>query len=161
VAENGAILYKPDAREQRLLADPPPQRFVSRLQELGIQPLVLGHVIVATTVFNESKVCQVIKELNLELDIIHNKRNIMILPTGVTKGTGLRAALEELALSPLHCVAVGDAENDLAMLEVCGLGVAVANALPVIKRRAKFVTVGARGTGVAELVDWLLVADQL
>jgi hydroxymethylpyrimidine pyrophosphatase-like HAD family hydrolase len=51
---------------------------------------------------------------------------------------------------------VGDAENDLVFLRCCGLAVAVANALPTVKDVAHVVTAGARGAGVAELIDrWL------
>ena len=45
----------------------------------------------------------------------------MILLSGVTKATGLLAALAELGLSAEHTVAIGDAENDHAFLAACGL----------------------------------------
>ena len=80
----------------------------------------------------------------------------MVLPAGVNKESGLRAALEELEISPRNVVAVGDAENDFAFLNLCGMPVAVANALPRLKEAAALVTQGERGEGVAELVDrWL------
>ena len=44
----------------------------------------------------------------------------MVLPAGVNKESGLRAALEELEISPRNVVAVGDAENDFAFLNLCG-----------------------------------------
>ena len=53
-------------------------------------------------------------------------------------------------------MAVGDAENDLHMFEVCGFAVAVANAIPELKQNARFVTQGERGLGVAELIDAIL-----
>ena len=55
--------------------------------------------------------------------------SLFCLP-GIDKATGLAAALAELNLSAAETVAVGDAENDAAMLTACGQGVAVANALP-------------------------------
>jgi hypothetical protein len=54
---------------------------------------------------------------------------------------------------------VGDAENDHAFLSRCECAVAVANALPTLKERADLVTEGARGAGVAELIDRLIAAD--
>jgi len=56
-------------------------------------------------------------------------------------------------------VAVGDAENDFAFLDLCGMPVAVANALPRLKEAASLVTEGERGAGVAELVDRWLAND--
>jgi hypothetical protein len=104
-------------------------------------------------------VLSAIHDLGLNLQITFNNGAVMVLPVGVTKASGLRGALAQLGLSPLNCIGVGDAENDLAFLDVCGLSVAVANALPSVKERAAFVTTGTRGAGVAELIDQLLATD--
>ena len=80
----------------------------------------------------------------------------MALPSGVTKATGLAPALEDLAIAADETIAVGDAENDHAFLAMCGLKVAVSNALPSLKEIADVVTVAARGEGVVELIDQLL-----
>ena len=159
VAENGALLYDPANHEEHALADAPPPRFVERLRNLGVEPLSVGRVIVASWEPNEAKVLTAIRDLELDLQISFNKGAVMVLPGGVTKASGLRAALERLDLSPLNCVGVGDAENDLAFLDLCGLPVAVANALPSVKERASLVTNGVRGEGVAELVDRILATD--
>ena len=159
VAENGALLCRPETREERPLAEPPPPRFIERLRELGVAPLSAGRVIVASWEPNEGRVLQAIRELGLEQQIIFNKGAVMVLPPGINKESGLRAALQELELSPHNCVAVGDAENDYAMLEMSGMPVAVANALPALKEAASFVTESPRGAGVAELADRLIATD--
>src|SRR5947208_2756779 len=51
------------------------------------------------------------------------------------------------------------AENDHAFLRHCGLGVAVANALPALKAMADLVTTNSRGAGVTEVIDRLLADD--
>jgi len=159
VAENGALLYVPASQKEHALGDAPPPAFVERLRELGVAPLWLGQVIVATWKSNAGKVLSAIRDLGLNLQITFNKGTIIVLPAGVTKASGLRGALAQLGLSPLNCIGVGDAENDLAFLDVCGLPVAVANAVPSVKERAAFVTTGTRGSGVAELIDQLLSTD--
>lgn len=159
VAENGALLYDPANNEEHALGDAPPPVFVERLRELGVAPLWLGRVIVATWRPNEGKVLNAIHDLGLDLRITFNKGAVIVLPVGVTKASGLRRALAQLGLSPLNCIGVGDAENDLAFLDVCGLPVAVANALPSVRERAAFVTTGTRGSGVAELIDQFLATD--
>jgi hydroxymethylpyrimidine pyrophosphatase-like HAD family hydrolase len=161
VAENGALLYDPASQEEQALGDAPPPAFVERLRELGVAPLWVGRVIVATWEPNEGKVLSAIHnlDLGLNLQITFNKGAVMVLPVGVTKASGLCGALAQLGLSPLNCIGVGDAENDLAFLEVCGLPVAVANALPSVKERAAFVTTSTRGAGVAELIDHVLATD--
>ena len=62
----------------------------------------MGEVIVATWEPNESTVLSTIRDLGLELDVIFNKGAVMILPAGVNKGTGLRAALPSMLIPPAH-----------------------------------------------------------
>ena len=78
--------------------------------------------------------------MGLELQVIFNKGAVMVLPAGVNKATGLARALERSGLSPHNAVGIGDAENDHALLRLCGCGVAVANALPRLKEAADIVT---------------------
>ena len=97
VMENGGVLFHPHTGEVEALAAPPPSEFVARLHERGL-PLQVGKVIVATWEPHENEVLQTIKEMGLELQVIFNKGAVMILPSGVNKATGLRAAAERLAL---------------------------------------------------------------
>lgn len=159
VAENGALLYRPSTHEEKVLGEEPPKPFISALKARGVEPLSVGRSIVATSTPHEKTVVEVIRNLGLELQVIFNKGSVMVLPSGVNKGTGLRAALTELGLSLHNVVGVGDAENDHAFLAMCECSVAVANALPMLKERADIVTRGARGDGVRELIDELLDDD--
>jgi hydroxymethylpyrimidine pyrophosphatase-like HAD family hydrolase len=156
VAENGALLYSPASGEQRMLAGPPPAAFIERLRSMAIDPLLVGQSIVATSSCNRHQVETAIGELGPGLRVILNKSSLMVLPDCVDKESGLRAALEALGISPADTVAVGDAENDLAFVRLCGLTVAVANAVPSLKAQAGLITTKARGAGVAELIErWL------
>jgi len=159
VAENGAVLYRPETKEERLLAPAPPPAFVDALRAAAVDPLSVGRAIVATWEPNETKVLAAIRDLGLELQITFNKGAVMVLPAGVNKESGLRAALEELEISPHNTVAVGDAENDFAFFNLCGMPIAVANALPMLKQAAVLVTEGVRGAGVEELIGRLLETD--
>jgi HAD superfamily hydrolase (TIGR01484 family) len=159
VVENGAVVYRPSSKEVRALAEPPPALFVEQLRKRVPQTVSAGQVIVATWQPHETEVLALIKEMGLELQVIFNKGAVMVLPSGLNKATGLRAALEDLGLSPRNAVAVGDAENDHAFLSVCECSVAVANALDSVKQRADLVTRADHGGGVEELVDMLLEDD--
>jgi hydroxymethylpyrimidine pyrophosphatase-like HAD family hydrolase len=159
VADNGALLYDPNTGEKQKLAEPPPREFIEELARRGVPQLETGDVIVATWEPHEKTVLEVIHDLGLELQIIFNKGAVMILPTGVNKATGLRAALNRLGLSHLNAVGIGDAENDEAFLKLCNVSAAVDNALDVVKKQVDIVTRGARGAGVAEVIDQLLADD--
>ncbi len=158
VAENGAVLYTPATREQRILAEAPPDGFVERLKEKGVD-MGLGEVVISTSEDHKVAVLDAIQEFGLELEITFNKSSAMVLPSGVTKASGLAAALEKLGLSFHNVVGIGDAENDHALLRASGHGVAVENALPAVKETADAVTDGAAGEGVVELVEALVERD--
>jgi HAD superfamily hydrolase (TIGR01484 family) len=159
VAENGAVIYAPATRRVRTAAPGPPAAFVAELERRGVDRLSVGRVIVATWEPHQDTVLRVIRDLGLELQVIFNKGAVMILPSGVNKATGLASALIELGLSRHNVVAVGDAENDHALLAACECGVAVANALPSLKEAADLVTTADHGAGVAELIDHLVTDD--
>lgn len=159
VAENGALLYRPGTREEKLVGAAPPPAFIDALRQRGVAPLSIGRVILATWHPHETVILETIREFGLELQVIFNKDAVMVLPAGVNKATGLALALKELALAPENVVGIGDAENDHAFLTLCGRSAAVANALPAVKETADFVTRGDHGAGVAELIDQLLADD--
>ncbi len=159
VLENGALLYRPGTREEKVLAERPPECFLDALRCRGVAPLSAGRVIVATWRPQETAVLQAIHDCGLELQIIFNKDAVMVLPSGISKATGLAAALEQLGLSPHNVVGIGDAENDHAFLGLCECAVAVANALPALKEAADFVTTGDHGRGVSELIDEMVRSD--
>ena len=159
VAENGALIYCPATREEQPLGEPPAEAFVAALRQRGVDPLSVGRVIVATWHPNETAVLETIRDLGLELQVIFNKGAVMVLPSGINKAAGLSAALTQLGLSAHNAVGIGDAENDHAFMNLCEASVAVANALPMVKARADYVTAGDHGDGVVELIDLIVDSD--
>ena len=159
VVENGAVLYRPATGDIVSLADSPPERLITALQQRKIAPVSVGRVIVATREPHGSSVREVIHDLSLAHKVILNKGAVMILPAGIDKGTGLQSALRELTLLPSEVAGIGDAENDEAFLNLCGYSAAVGNALPQLKEKVYFVTMGNRGQGVVELIQHLMIHD--
>jgi hydroxymethylpyrimidine pyrophosphatase-like HAD family hydrolase len=156
VAENGALLYRPDMAEERPLAAPPPQSLIAALTRRRVEPLSIGQVIVATVREFELHVAEALEELGLDWRMILNKDSIMCLPAGVDKASGLKAAAAEMNLDLGRVLATGDAENDLDFFAVCGVSAAVANALPAVKAAASLVTEGEAGLGVEWVIDRVL-----
>ena len=75
---------------------------------------------------------------------IHNKQS--------TKINGIKILAERYDISPRQIVTFGDDYNDIDMLSSCGIGVAVENALPEVKKAAKEITESNEQDGVAK---WL------
>jgi hydroxymethylpyrimidine pyrophosphatase-like HAD family hydrolase len=158
VAENGGLLYDPANNEEVPLSEPPPESLLALLRERGV-PFDVGRSVISTWEPHQTVVVDAIRELGLDSHIIFNKGAVMVLPSGVNKGSGLVAALKSLGLSPHNVVALGDAENDHALLASCECGVAVANAVEALKQRADVVTAAENGRGVEELINQLLETD--
>lgn len=159
VAENGGLIYAPQSGKTRLLAPPPPEALLDALRQNGVSPLFVGESIVATLEPHRAAASDAIRDLGLNMRIILNKEAVMILPAEVDKASGFVAALADLDLPACGFAAVGDAENDVALFRASGVAVAVANALPAVKREAAFVTRDACGAGVVELMEAILATD--
>lgn len=78
---------------------------------------------------------------------------IELLPYGASKATALKLMLKDLGIAPEEMIAVGDGENDIEMLQLAGLGVAVANANPKLKAVADATVASNDADGLVELVE--------
>jgi len=89
-----------------------------------------------------------------QLHVVQTEREfIEVMARGVHKATALMHLAERLGVTLSECVAVGDSGNDLEMLRVAGLGVAVANARADIAAAADVCLEQSAAQGaVAELV---------
>ncbi len=90
------------------------------------------------------------------VDFIRSELNLYdILPKGVSKGTALARLAEILAIPIERTIAVGDYNNDVAMLRTAGVSFAVANAVPEAKAAARYETVSNNEDAIAAIVDLL------
>lgn len=153
VGENGALIFNPATRHERLLCEPPSERLKAALRAEGVDPLEEGRVIITMRVDQEAIVRSVVDRMEIATQIVRDRDYLYLSPTGVTKGTGLYAALEELQRKPAETIGIGDAESDVPLLEACGMAVAVANAVPSILPHAQWVTKSPEGTGVVEALE--------
>ena len=159
VIENGAVLYDPRTQEERPLADPVRPELIAALRRHEVEPMIVGRVVVSTAAENEPMLLRAISETGIDLKLATNRDSVMVLPPNVDKGSGLRAALEQLGEEPSHVVAVGDGENDVALLDAAGVAVAVENAVEELKRRADIVLTAPGVEGIRELCTSLARHD--
>lgn len=152
VCENGAVIAREG--ESRALTAPVGVQLSSWLAHVGAHARH-GQVLAALRRADGPAALAAIAASGLDCQLIHNRGELMILPAGVTKGSGLRALLEELGISRHNVVGVGDAENDHALLEACEIGVAVGNAVPALKDRADIVLEDAGPDALAAFLEQL------
>ena len=78
-----------------------------------------------------------------------------LLPKTVSKGNALLHLAEKMGLSKNQTMAIGDAENDRAMLEVVGNPVVMENGTAELKKIAKYITKSNEESGVAHAIrEW-------
>jgi hydroxymethylpyrimidine pyrophosphatase-like HAD family hydrolase len=75
---------------------------------------------------------------------------------GVTKGSGLAFVASALGIDLDRVVAFGDGENDVELLEVAGVGVAVEGGHPRLLAIADRTCAGPEGEGVAAVIESVL-----
>jgi Cof subfamily protein (haloacid dehalogenase superfamily) len=76
-----------------------------------------------------------------------------ILPPGASKGAALKVLLRDMGVSPANVIAFGDGENDIEMLQLVGLGVAMGNAVQKLKDVASHVTGTNDEDGIAQALE--------
>ena len=160
VLENGALVVDPETGEESLVGPPLPARLVSAVRGAGVGPLVCGRSICATRVEWRDTLRRVAGGLGLAYDTVLNRQTVMLLPAGVDKGSGLREALRRLGEDTASCVAAGDAENDVPLLEAAGCGIAVGDATVELRAVAR-VVLPLGGTQGVEMLAGRLIADDL
>lgn len=73
-----------------------------------------------------------------------------VLPEGGSKAKGMQVMLDRIGLTMDDAIAFGDGLNDVEMLDAAGIGVAMGNALPEVKKRADFVAEHVNSGGLAK-----------
>lgn len=92
-------------------------------------------------------------QLAQSYSVVRSQETILeIMPKGVTKAYALKALANDLSISPQEVMAIGDAPNDIEMLQYAGLGVAMGNAEETIKVLADKVSLTNNQAGVAHAI---------
>lgn len=86
----------------------------------------------------------ILRSAPIFLEFLHKESN---------KGEGVKALAELLGLKPSEVICIGDAGNDLHMIEYAGLGVAMGNGSEEIKAVADYITKSNEEDGVAHVIN--------
>ena len=100
-----------------------------------------------------------IREAGLPVIMVNaEKGSLELSAEGVDKGAGLQKLCEYLKLLLDKTIAVGDADNDITILQKAGLAAAMGNALPNIKKLADVQVSDCDHDGCAEVIEKYLLA---
>ena len=86
--------------------------------------------------------------------------NIEIMPSDAGKGAALAHVAKALGLARENVMAVGDADNDLSMLDYAYHSVAMGNAVPELRARCRYVTAANDECGVAQIIERVIASQE-
>jgi len=151
VAENGAVVEAPIGRPERVVGWRAGSRVRRRIDTAWPDVDVEYGKVVASVPRSMGRRLRRILS-GLPVDLVPNVDRLMVLPHGFSKATGMRIALRALGLGSGSFAAIGDAENDIALLRAAALSGAVGNAQPRVRAVADHACRAAFDKGVAEFV---------
>ena len=76
-----------------------------------------------------------------------------IMPQSIDKAHSLQRLLNSIGLTSNEMICCGDGYNDITMIETAGLGVAMANAQPLVLEKADYITKSNDENGVLHVID--------
>ena len=85
--------------------------------------------------------------------VFSERESLEVLPPGTSKGLALRRVARQLRIPLREVVAVGNELNDLEMIRVAGLGVAMGNSPLALRRAAGLVAPSNDEDGLAEVIQ--------
>ena len=92
-----------------------------------------------------------------EFYVVRSQKYLVeVLTKGVNKAFGLEKLAQKLNIEPSEIAAIGDAANDIEMLEYAGLAIAMGNASEEVKAIADIVTDTNENNGVIKAIDKLI-----
>jgi hydroxymethylpyrimidine pyrophosphatase-like HAD family hydrolase len=89
----------------------------------------------------------------IDTDKLNSHMWLTINPKNTNKLSTLEKICKDLGCSIDDVVFFGDGENDLVLIENVGTGVAMENAIDIVKEKAKFVTLSNDNDGIAEFLE--------
>lgn len=83
--------------------------------------------------------------------------NVELGGATTSKAHALQALLDEWQMTSQQVMAFGDSENDLGMIQLAGIGVAMANGMGEVKQAADLLAESNEEDGVAKIIEQLIV----
>lgn len=109
----------------------------------------------------ETAIAQLPNWLYEKFNVVRSAPHFLeILPKEVSKGTGIKMLADSLGIKQEEVIAVGDADNDLDMIEYAGLGVAMGNAFENVKEIANYITKTNEEDGVAHVINKFILDEE-
>ncbi len=125
-----------------------------RIKDVEIKPTMPRFTeVVLKRSFDLDEGRKILDESSLPVKMVDSTFAYHISNRDVSKGNGLKIALQQLGINPSETVAIGDSDTDISMFETCGYSIAVGNATEGALKHAKYKVNGQLGAGLIEAVQ--------
>jgi hypothetical protein len=98
---------------------------------------------------------------NERIKIVSSGNNIEFTAMDADKGLAALRLAKHFGISSEEMICIGDSENDLSMLSVAGMPVAMGNAIDEVKSMARFVTCDNNNNGVARMIGRFILGEDV
>lgn len=129
-------------------------------KELINKDILPNKILCMTKANISSKIEAVLQEKFPQLNIVRSSDILIeIMNKDVSKANGIEVLLHHLNITPAQAIAFGDNYNDLDMLELAGVGVAMNNAPDDVKKTASAVTDDNNHDGIYKFLQKIKLVD--
>lgn len=157
VLSDGLVLQLPASAEHRSIYGTLNNLLTfeaSELHELAQDRIYNKAVVAIDEHYLDERITQIPSRFYERFEIIKTRNNLLeFMPKGITKAYGISLLAKDLAIDVTEIMTLGDEENDLPMIQYAGLGVAMENAVPLVKAAADVITATNDQDGVAKAVE--------
>jgi hypothetical protein len=160
VAENGGVLYYPAESMIRDQGPPPPGRLLAELDRRGVY-YQAGRVIVGTARSDEEAVREALAATDVTREIVYNRGALMLLPTGMSKGTGIQQAARLLGLSTTMSWLSAMRRTIFPSSTACGWSGCPASGASEVRSRADWIFPGENGQSIAAAIAGPILEGRL
>jgi len=103
-----------------------------------------------------NRVKKELKDMEMFEVVDSNTDYVEIMKNGCSKGRAVKMLAEIIGITRDEVVCIGDNENDIAMIEYAGLGIAMGNGCELLKKQADYITDTNFNSGVAKAINKIL-----
>lgn len=126
----------------------------AKLEDLQEEQVFNKAVVAVDSVYLDEQIQKIPTSFYDKFEVIKTRSNLLeFMPKGITKAYGISLLAKDLGIQQEEVMAIGDEENDLPMIEYAGIGVAMKNAIPMVKAAADVITDDNQNDGVAKVVE--------
>ena len=153
VSEIGAVLYFPSTKKTIRINTYYMTKAKKIIKNLGLPGAKTGKVMASVRVADKQFIKEKLGKLNEKVSFIKNANEIMVLPSDVDKGMGLRIAMRYLNIDLDKTIVIGNGETSQSMFMNPGIKIALFNATKKLKKLANYVTKRPSTKGMREIMD--------